>query len=186
MTSDIQAIEQGRERFLDLLLLADPSVELVQQYLAEGHLFVLYEKGEACGVVHLLPQTATIMEVKNIAVKEEAQGCGYGKRLLRYALDFCQRQGYEKVRVGTGNSSINNLAFYQKAGFRFLEIRRNFFTEHYDEPIFEHGIHCRDMIVLEVDFANQSAFPQPTHQGEWQEKGENHRGPGKNGRNVSS
>jgi hypothetical protein len=55
MTSDIQAIEQRRERFLDLLLLADPSVELVQQYLAEGHLFVLYEKGEACGVVHLLP-----------------------------------------------------------------------------------------------------------------------------------
>ncbi len=109
MTSDIQAIEQGRERFLDLLLLADPSVELVQQYLAEGHLFVLYEKGEACGVVHLLPQTATIMEVKNIAVKEEAQGCGYGKRLLQYALDFCHRQGYEKVRVGTGNSSINNL-----------------------------------------------------------------------------
>ena len=117
MTSDIQAIEQGRERFLDLLLLADSSVELVQQYLAEGHLFVLYEKGEACAVVHLLPQTATVMEVKNIAVKE-AQGCGYGKRLLGDALDFCQRQGYEKGRVGTGKSSINNLAFYQKADFR--------------------------------------------------------------------
>ena len=41
MTSDIQEIKQNRERFLDLLLLADPSVELVQHYLAEGHLFVL-------------------------------------------------------------------------------------------------------------------------------------------------
>jgi ribosomal protein S18 acetylase RimI-like enzyme len=186
MTSDIQAIEQGRERFLDLLRLADPSVELVQQYLAEGHLFVLYEKGEACGVVHLLPQTVTIMEVKNIAVKEEAQGCGYGKRLLQYALDFCHRQGYEKVRVGTGNSSINNLAFYQKAGFRFLEIRRNFFTEHYDEPIFEHGIHCRDMIVLEADFADQSVFPQPTRLVRMGREGENHRETGKDGRNVFS
>ena len=186
MTSYIQEIEQGRERFLDLLLLADPSVELVQQYLAEGHLFVFYERGEACGVGHLIPQTTTIMEVKNMAVKEEAQGRGYGKRLLQYALDFCQRQGYEKVRVGTGNSSINNLAFYQKAGFRFLSIRRNFFTEHYDEPIFEHGIHCRDMILLEVDFANQRSSPQHNQVGERGEKGENRQGTGKNGRNVSS
>jgi N-acetylglutamate synthase-like GNAT family acetyltransferase len=84
MTSDIQELEQGRECFLDLLLLADPSVELVQQYLAEGHLFVFYEREEACGVVHLIPQTTTIMEVKNMAVKEEAQGRGYGKRLLQY------------------------------------------------------------------------------------------------------
>lgn len=155
MASDIQEIEQNRECFLDLLLLADPSVELVQRYLAEGHLFVLFEQGEAYGVVHLIPQTATVMEVKNIAVKEEAQGRGYGKRLLQYALDFCQRQGYEKVLVGTGNSSLNNLAFYQKAGFRLLSIRRNFFTDHYDEPIFEHGIQCRDMILLEVDFTQQ-------------------------------
>ncbi len=155
MTSEIQEIENGRERFLDLLLLADPSVEMVRQYLAEGHLFVLFENGEAWGVVHLIPQTSTVMEVKNIAVKEEAQGRGYGKMLLHYALDFCQQQAYEKVVVGTGNSSINNLAFYQKAGFRFLSIIRNFFTDHYDQPIFEHGIQCRDMILLEVDFANQ-------------------------------
>lgn len=156
MTSDIQEIEQDRERFLDLLLLADPSLELAQGYLAEGRLFVLFEQGEAYGVVHLIPQTATVMEVKNIAVKAEAQGRGYGKRLLQHGLDFCQQQGYEKVLVGTGNSSINNLAFYQKAGFRFLSIRRNFFTDHYDEPIFEHGIQCRDLILLEVDFTQQS------------------------------
>ncbi len=156
MAGDIQEIEQNRERFLDLLLLADPSVELVQGYLAEGHLFVLFEQGEACGVVHLIPQTATVMAVKNMAVKEEAQGRGYGKRLLQHALDFCQRQGYEKVLVGTGNSSLNNLAFYQKVGVRFLSIRRNFFTDQYDEPIFEHGIQCRDRILLEVDFTQQS------------------------------
>jgi ribosomal protein S18 acetylase RimI-like enzyme len=156
VTSEIQEIKHDRERFLDLLLLADPSLEIVQQYLTEGHLFALFEQGEACGVVHLIPQTDIVMEVKNIAVKEEVQGCGYGKRLLHYALDFCQHQAYEKVIVGTGNSSINNFAFYQKAGFRFHSIIRNFFTDRYNEPIFEHGIQCRDMILLEVDFTNQS------------------------------
>ena len=156
MISEIQEIEHGRERFLDLLLLADPSLGIVQRYLAKGHLFVFFDEGKACGVVHLIPQTSNTMEVKNIAVKEESQGRGYGKMFLHYALDFCQRQRYEKVIVGTGNSSINNFAFYQKAGFRFLSIMRNFFTDHYDQPIFEHGIQCRDMILLEVDFANQS------------------------------
>ena len=154
MTIEIQTIEHDRERFLDLLLLADPSQEMIQQYIAEGHLFVLFEEGEPYGVVHLIPQTNYIMEIKNIAVKEEAQGRGYGRRLLRHALEFCQRQGYEKVVVGTGNSSMNNLAFYQKAGFRFLSIIRDYFTDHYNEPIFEQGIQCRDMILLEADLAS--------------------------------
>ena len=156
MTQRIQAIENDRERFLDLLLLADPSLKLVQQYIAKSYLFVLFEGETACGVVLLLPKASNTMEIKNIAVKEEMQGRGYGKRLLHYALDFCKEQGYEKVIVGTGNSGINNIAFYQKAGFRFLAVVRNFFTDHYDEPIFEHGIQCRDMLLLEVDFVHES------------------------------
>ncbi len=126
-----------------------------------------YDSVHTCGVGHVLPQTGTVMEGKNIAVKEEAQRRGYGKRLLHYALDFCRRQGYEKVIVGTGHSSMNNLACYQKAGFRFLAIRRNFFTDHYDEPIFEHGIQCRDIILLEVDLAQQSEPPQTSRFHPW-------------------
>ena len=155
MHQKIQAIENDRERFLALLLLADPSLELVQQYLMKGYLFVLFERDTACGVVHLLPQTSNTIEIKNIAVKEDMQGCGYGKRLLNYALNFCKEQGYEKVIVGTGNSSIHNIAFYQKAGFRFLSVTRNVFTDRYNEPIFEHGIQCRDMLLLEVDFVHE-------------------------------
>ncbi len=156
MAQEIRAIESDRERFLDLLLLADPSLELVQQYITKGYLFVLFEEHDiACGVIHLLPQTSKTMEIKNIAVKEDMQGYGYGKRLVKYALNFCKEQGYEKVIVGTGNSGINNIAFYQKAGFRFLSVIRNFFTDHYDEPIFEHDIQCRDMLLLEIDFTHE-------------------------------
>lgn len=147
----IRAIEQNRERFLDLLLLADPSEKMVKQYIAKGHLFVLFENDEAYGVIHLLPQSSSVMEIKNVAVKEEVQGRGYGKKLVQHALTFCKQQGYQKIVVGTGNSGINNLAFYQKVGFRFLSVVRDYFTANYDEPIFEHGIQCRDMLMLEVD-----------------------------------
>ena len=93
LTSEIQEVKHSRERFLDLLLIADPSEKIVQQYLPKGHLFAFLNEGEAIGVVHLIHTSGTVMEVKNIAVKEEEQGNGYGKRLLQFALNFCTQQG---------------------------------------------------------------------------------------------
>jgi ribosomal protein S18 acetylase RimI-like enzyme len=155
MASEIKAIAHSRERFLDLLLLANPSEEMVLKYLEVGYLFVLFEGDEAYGVIHLAPQEGNVIEIKNLAVKQEAQGLGYGKKLVQHARAFCKQRGYDKIIVGTGNSSINNVAFYQKVGFRFLSILRDFFTAHYDEPIFENGIQCRDMLLLELDLTDE-------------------------------
>lgn len=52
--------------------------------------------------------------------------------------------------VGTGNSSFDQLALYQKCGFRMKGIIEDYFIEHYEEPIFENGIQCRDMIRLSL------------------------------------
>ena len=52
--------------------------------------------------------------------------------------------------VGTANSSIDNIAFYQKLGFRMAEIKRDFFKA-YPTPIFENGIIALDMIVFEKE-----------------------------------
>lgn len=41
-------------------------------------------------------------------------------------------------------------ALYQKCGFRIVGIDRDFFTDHYPEPIYENGIWCRDMIRLSI------------------------------------
>ncbi len=153
----IKMIEHKREYFLDLLLLADPSREMVLGYLYSGYLFAMFDDDAVDGVIHLLPLVTTDLEQKTIEIKNIAvqpQGRGYGKELIRYALQFCKEQGYHKVIVGTGNSGIDNLAFYQKAGFRFQSIIRDFFTSQYPEPIFEHGIQCRDMIMLELDIQN--------------------------------
>jgi ribosomal protein S18 acetylase RimI-like enzyme len=130
---------------------------MVLGYLHTGYLFALFESDSiaAVGVIHLLPLTDVeveqeTIEIKNIAVRSEMQGRGYGKELIAHAVGFCKERNYHRIIVGTGNSSIDNLAFYQKAGFRFRSIVRDFFTTHYSEPIFEHGIQCRDMIVLDL------------------------------------
>ena len=43
-------------------------------------------------------------------------------------------------------------AFYQKLGFNMTEIRRDYFTQNYPEPIWENGIQCKHMIMFEYDF----------------------------------
>ena len=47
--------------------------------------------------------------------------------------------------MGTGNSSIDQIAFYQK-GFRMIGVEIGFFERNYNDKIYENGILCRDKI----------------------------------------
>ena len=88
-------------------------------------------------------------EVKNIAVSESEQGKGYGKALLKYADQVAKEWECETLLIGTGNSSIGQLALYQKVGFEMLRIEKDFFLRHYAEPIWENGIQCKHRVILE-------------------------------------
>jgi ribosomal protein S18 acetylase RimI-like enzyme len=136
----------------DLLLLADPSRPLVEAYIAEGECYVAEENGEMIGVFVIVELSTTAMEIKNIAVREDRQGQGIGKKLLAAAIQVAKSQGYEQIEIGTGNSSIGQLALYQKCGFRISSVIKDFFLDHYDEVIMENGIQCTDMIRLTLAF----------------------------------
>lgn len=133
---------------MDLLLLADPSRELVEEYVQRGQCYLAEEDGEVIGVYVLLPTRPQTVEIVNVVVAEAHQGRGIGKQLVKHAIQTAIAQGYKTVEIGTGNSSIGQLALYQKCGFRITGIDRDFFIRHYAEPIFENGIPCRDMIRL--------------------------------------
>jgi ribosomal protein S18 acetylase RimI-like enzyme len=137
---------------MDLLLEADPSEALVLEYVAAGFCYVAEQQNKKIGAYVLLPLTETAIEIKNIAVAASERGKGYGKQLLKHALSEAQRMQYEAVEIGTGNSSLDQLALYQKSGFRIDSIDRDFFVRHYSGPIFENGIQCRDMIRLKYEF----------------------------------
>ncbi|KAA0948530.1 GNAT family N-acetyltransferase [Sporosarcina sp. ANT_H38] len=134
----------------DLLLLADPSREMVEQYMANGECRVAEEDGEIVGVYVLVNLGDKTMEIINIAVDERMHGHGIGKQLISDAIQTAKELGCKSLEVGTGNSSISQLAFYQKRGFRMDGIIKDFFVDHYEEGIFENGIQCRDMIRLSM------------------------------------
>lgn len=138
---------------MDLLLLADPSRTHVEEYLQRGECCVAERDGQIIGVYVLLPTRPGTVELVNIAVKTAQHGKGLGKNLVMNAIESARSMGYKTIEVGTGNSSIGQLALYQKCGFRITSVDRDFFIRHYPEEIFENGIQCRDMIRLTQDLS---------------------------------
>ncbi len=143
----VKKVEGVREDYLPQLLLADESEEVVRKYLHDGELYEIKCGEQLAGVALLVEQSDMTVEIKNIAIVPKYQGNGLGKETLRQLTTICQSQGYKVMIVGTANSSIDNIAFYQKVGFRMEAIEKDFFS-HYPEPIYENGIRALDMIFF--------------------------------------
>ncbi|WP_057766843.1 GNAT family N-acetyltransferase [Cytobacillus praedii] len=136
---------------MNLLLLADPSRKLVEDYVNRGECYVIEKSKEIIGVYVLLSTRPETVELVNVAVSEIEQGNGIGKKLILDAIYRSKEKGYKTIEIGTGNSSVGQLALYQKCGFRITGVDTDFFIRHYEEDIFENGIWCRDMIRLSQD-----------------------------------
>nr|WP_106779249.1 GNAT family N-acetyltransferase [Lysinibacillus timonensis] len=136
---------------LELLLLADPSKDSIEEYVNRGECFVGEMEQKIVGVYVLLPTRPATVELVNVAVVEEKHGRGLGKQLVLHAVEVAKSKGFKTIEVGTGNSSIGQLALYQKCGFRIMGVDIDFFIRHYPEEIFENGIQCKDMIRLVQD-----------------------------------
>jgi GNAT superfamily N-acetyltransferase len=89
-------------------------------------------------------------EIVELAIAAERQGQGLGKQLVAWLIDEARRRGKRRLIVGTANSSIDNIAFYQRCGLRMDHIRPDYFW-YYREPHYENGIQIRDMLVFRYD-----------------------------------
>ncbi|MEJ2664770.1 MAG: GNAT family N-acetyltransferase [Spirochaetia bacterium] len=114
---------------IKLLLEADPAVEKIMHYLKKGTCYGFKRNGEiiaACVINNLRWRRA---EIKNISVKKELQNKGIGSELMRSVINKCKESGIRKIVLGTGNSSINQIAFYQKCGFRIKSVWKDYFIK---------------------------------------------------------
>jgi ribosomal protein S18 acetylase RimI-like enzyme len=89
-------------------------------------------------------------EIVYIAVTEEVRGLGYGKKIINGLIDKARARDVRFVLVGTANSSLGNIAFYQKCGFRIDHVRRDYFS-YFTQPVMEDGILIRDMLVFRME-----------------------------------
>ena len=143
---EIRKVNENKKQFLSLLLLADEQEDMVDRYLEKGAMYVLDDCGVKAECV-VTDEGDGILEIKNIAVDPRHHGMGYGKALIDF-LASKYADEYSVLQVGTGDSPLT-IPFYEKCGFVRSHIVPNFFTDHYDHPIYECGVHLVDMVYLQ-------------------------------------
>ena len=141
---NIKKVSSDKKEYIDLLLSADEQESMIDKYLERGEMFVLNDHGVKAECV-VTKEADGIYEIKNIAVMPDFQRKGYGKRLIAFL--FLYYTDCNAMLVGTGDVP-SALSFYQKCGFVESHRIKNFFTDHYDHPMFEDGKQLVDMVCL--------------------------------------
>ncbi len=141
----IVEVQENKKRYLPLLLLADEQEDMIDRYLERGTMFVL-EDGGVKGECVVTDEGGGILELKNIAVAPGFHRMGYGRALIDFIVKR-YRNRYSTLYVGTGDSP-QTILFYENCGFIRSHTVKNFFTDHYDHPIYERGVQLIDMVYL--------------------------------------
>ena len=118
---------------------------MVDRYLERGKMYVLEDDGVKSECV-VTDEGNGILEIKNLATVLRFQRKGYGKELILF-LEKEYNADFSSLQVGTGESALT-VPFYEKCGFTYSHRIKDFFTEHYDHPIYENGIQLKDMIYM--------------------------------------
>jgi GNAT superfamily N-acetyltransferase len=145
----------NKKQYLDLLLLADESEEMIDRYLKKGDMFVLLGDKDndiksECVVAAIDNETC---ELKNIATYENEQGKGYATALIKHIAEYYKTH-FKTMLVGTGDTPTI-LSFYKGCGFEISHVIKNFFTDNYDHPMYEDGIQLVDMVYLKMDLSKE-------------------------------
>lgn len=146
---EVIEIKENKKEHLALLLLADEQENMIDRYLDKGRMYVLDDNGIKCECV-VTDEGGGVLEIKNIATVPKYQRKGYAKALIDFIVEKYRGQ-YAVLQVGTGDGPLTIL-FYEKCGFVLSHTVPNFFTDHYDHPIYECGIRLVDMVYLRRSF----------------------------------
>ncbi len=90
--------------------------------------YVLEEDGEIIGFIGAWLQDDQA-QITNVAVRPERQEHGYGKQILQYMLSLPIKTWTLEVRV----SNDRAIALYEKAGFRKVTLRKNYYTDTHED-----------------------------------------------------
>lgn len=137
---------------MSLLLLADETTIAIETYIYDSEIYEVHVDGNpqpiaACALYRL---NEGAMEIKNIAVAEVYQNRGVGSWLLAEIKILVKASGYSQLWVGTADAGYRQQQFYLRNGFEQKAVRKDFFIQHYPEPIYENGQQLKDMTMFEV------------------------------------
>jgi GNAT superfamily N-acetyltransferase len=141
-----------REELRASFQLAEDSPSELASYINKGRVLVARIDDVVVGHLQLVDGgRAGVVELKNMAVREDQQCRGIGAQLINAAVQLAAADGATTMLVSTAAESTGNLRFYQRQGFRLRSVDRDAFTAVGDYPkgIVIDGIPMRDRVWLD-------------------------------------
>lgn len=146
-----------RHELRPLFELADDSPAAIDRSISSGRVLVARDQaGTIIGHLQLVAGLAAeTHEIKNLAVRQRDQGRGVGRRLVERAFAVCREEGGHTVTVVAAMADIGNLRFYQRCGFRAVEVIPEVFTpaEGYPIDLAADGIPVLDAMRFAYDLS---------------------------------
>jgi ribosomal protein S18 acetylase RimI-like enzyme len=147
----IEELADTQNAPLDLLLDADPSEDMVREYLKNGKCLIARQDGRIAGILVYMRTRPLTAEIMIVSVREEFRNRGIARSLILRAIERARLEKYAVIEIGTGNPGALQMLLYQKCGFRIVGVDLDYFRRNHKERIFENGIECRDMIRMRME-----------------------------------
>jgi ribosomal protein S18 acetylase RimI-like enzyme len=104
----------------DEIVLSDPQGEIIDK---GGFIFYARYNDKIVGTVSLLKIDNTTFELSKMAVTDNVQGLGVGKKMMEYCFDLARKKSIKKILLYSNRSLLSAIHLYKKYGFEeiFLE-----------------------------------------------------------------
>jgi len=146
---EIKRINENKEKYMNLLLEADPDENVIKSYINKSDMYIGIEDNKAVSAIVITEVNNDECELKNISTLKEYRGRGYAKKLIKYVFKEYSKK-YKRMIVGT---SENMIPFYVLNGFtKYHHTVKDFFVDNYNEEIWDGDLHCIDMYYYSKEF----------------------------------
>ncbi|MFF2479637.1 GNAT family N-acetyltransferase [Paenibacillus sp. NPDC058071] len=99
-----------------------PMLADYMRLITRNLVYVYTDKDEVKGLIVLYPEENYLL-IENVAVHPSFQGQGIGRKLIEFAITYCEEACIKEVRLYTNELMTENLMYYPKFGFIDVEHR---------------------------------------------------------------
>jgi lactoylglutathione lyase len=132
---------------------AEDSAAELDSYIDAGEVLVAVTDSGVVGHLQLIETAVDTSEIKSLAVEPAHRGRGIGRTLIQAAIARTRARAHATLAVATAAADLDNLRFYQHAGFRIRAVERDTFTPSLGYPagLLVDGIPLRDRVWLDLN-----------------------------------
>jgi mycothiol synthase len=91
----------------------------------DGGLKMLWHNDKPVGTIAMIKETENgenVIFIEAVAILNSYQGRGLGKNLLRYAVEFTNKNGFKKIMLSVNAENESAAELYLKEGFKKIEV----------------------------------------------------------------